>query len=162
MSASSIIKRFQLLPHPEGGYFKETYRCKADLVTDHGPRNISTAIYFLLEEKNKSNFHRIKSDELWFFHQGNAVEIYILSENGLQTVVLGNDITNNEVPQATIPANTWFAAKVKDEKGYTFVSCTVAPGFDFRDFEMAEREILVQKYPSHQALIHSFTTDPDL
>ena len=120
-------------------------------------RNVSTAIYFLLEEKNRSAFHRIKSDELWFFHQGQPLEIYSIENGQLNSIVLGNDVLNGELPQAVIPANTWFAAKVKDSKGYALVSCTVAPGFDFEDFELAKREELIQQFPHLKEVIEEFT-----
>jgi predicted cupin superfamily sugar epimerase len=157
MNASEIISKLGLTKHPEGGYYKETYRCKEELPTDRGKRNVSTAIYFLLEGKDISKFHRIQSDECWFFHIGKALEIYILSDDGLKTIVLGNDISKGELPQAVIPARSWFGSKVKDEMGFAFVSCTVAPGFDFMDFEMADRRILLQEFPGQQEIITNFT-----
>jgi predicted cupin superfamily sugar epimerase len=159
MNSNEIISTLKLSKHPEGGYYKETYRSNEEMETDRGKRNVSTAIYFLLEENDRSKFHRIKSDECWFFHQGNAVEIFILSDEVLKTVVLGNMILKNEIPQTIIPANSWFAAKVRDEKGFALVSCTVAPGFDFRDFEMAERKQLLKEFPDQPEIIHAFTAE---
>jgi predicted cupin superfamily sugar epimerase len=159
MNLQEIISTFALQPHPEGGYYKETYRCKDEIETERGKRNISTAIYFLLEGNNRSNFHRIKSDELWFFHHGNAIEIFILTEHGLKAIALGNDLSQNESPQAVIPANCWFASHVKSETGFALVSCTVAPGFDFRDFELADRQLLTKEFPDHRKLIEIFTTE---
>ena len=159
MNADDWIQQLQLLPHPEGGYYKETYRSKESVffLGFEGRRNTSTAIYFLLKEKDKSHFHRIKSDELWFFHEGSSLEIFCLSENGLQTILLGKNSKEGEQLQAIIPAGNWFAAKIKDETGFSLVSCTVAPGFDFQDFELAEKELLEKEFPSHKRLIEVMT-----
>ncbi len=159
MNATYWIEQLQLLPHPEGGYYKETYRSNDEVSFSafEGKRNISTAIYFLLEGKNKSHFHRIKSDELWFFHEGAALEIFCLSDKGLSIILLGKDLLNGQQLQAIIPAGTWFGAKVKDEKNYALVSCTVAPGFDFRDFELATKEEFVKIFPKQHDLIEKMT-----
>ena len=158
MDAKTVIQKLGLAPHPEGGYYKETYRCSENLVNGSGEnRNVSTAIYYLLEDNDKSHFHRIKSDELWFFHQGKALEIVSIQNNVLVTTYLGNDLARGEVPQTVIPANCWFAARVKDESGFSLVSCTVAPGFDFSDFEMAKRDALIQQFPHLKAVIECFT-----
>jgi uncharacterized protein len=157
MTAQDIITQLQMLPHPEGGYYKETYR-SGETISVHGnERNVSTAIYFLLENKNKSHFHRIQSDELWFFHQGEPLEILSIQNGELVSTILGNNIVKGELPQAIIPANTWFASHVKDETGYALVSCTVAPGFDFADFELAERNDLIAQYPQLKQIIEEFT-----
>ncbi|TGE28493.1 cupin domain-containing protein [Hymenobacter metallicola] len=158
MSAQSIIEKLQLLPHPEGGYYKETYRAAATLTTAAGAsRNVSTAIYYLLKGADKSHFHRIQSDELWFFHQGQALEIVLIQQGQLVTIELGNDLAQGQVPQAVIPAHTWFGARVKGEQGFALVSCTVAPGFDFRDFELSQQEALIQEFPQLRAVIEQFT-----
>src|SRR6478609_7366851 len=153
MNAKLWIEKLNLLPHPEGGYYKETYRCADTLSTAAGQRNISTAIYFLLEDKQKSHFHRIQSDELWFFHSGDTLEILVLDESGLRSILLGNNPDKGETLQAVIPAGKWFGSRVKDQKGFALVSCTVAPGFDFNDFELAKAESLSQQFPEHEALI---------
>jgi len=153
-----IIAQLQLLPHPEGGYYRETYRSNQIIKTEKGrDRNVSTAILFLLENEDKSRFHRIQSDELWFFHQGQPLEIVFINNDQLEIIILGNDIDHGETPQAMIPANTWFGSRVKDRKGYSLVSCTVAPGFDFADFEMAETAKLTQEYPHLKDIIENFT-----
>ena len=158
MNGKEIVERLGLQEHPEGGFYKETYRSNQTIETDKNVyRNISTAIYFLLENENKSLFHRIKSDELWFFHQGEALEIVFIKEGVLNTIILGNNLGNGEVVQATIPANTWFASRVKNLKGYSLVSCTVAPGFDFADFELAKREDLINEFPNLKETIEKFT-----
>src|SRR4051812_48206094 len=112
MDAKYWIKNLNLLSHPEGGYYKETYRCQ-ELMKVPGSdeeRNISTAIYFLLEGNDKSHFHRIKSDELWFFHEGETLEILILNQKRLSTILLGKNIAAGEVLQAVVPANSWFGS----------------------------------------------------
>jgi len=160
MNGKEIVERLGLQEHPEGGFYKETYRSNQTIETDKNVyRNISTAIYFLLENENKSLFHRIKSDELWFFHQGEALEIVFIKEGVLNTIILGNNLENGEVVQTTIPANTWFASRVKNLKGYSFVSCTVAPGFDFADFELAKREDLINEFPNLKETIEKFTKE---
>ncbi len=113
--------------------------------------------YFCLENENKSHFHRIKSDELWFFHQGNALEILVLDEDGLQSIILGNNLSAGEVPQAMIPSGKWFASRVQNQSGFALVSCTVAPGFSFEDFELADRQGLTKQFPGQKKLIEEFT-----
>ena len=155
-----LITKYQLLPHPEGGYYKETYRSnvlinKEALPEDFGgDRNCSTAIYFLLEQGNFSAFHRIKSDESWHFYAGQALLIYVIDQEGkFETIKLGNDILNGEVFQAVVPANSWFASEPAPTSSYSFVGCTVSPGFDFADFELATKEELSKLYPTEIDLI---------
>jgi len=158
MNAEEIIKSLGLVQHPEGGFYKETYRSVQSMETERGEiRNVCTAIYFLLENENRSLFHRIKSDELWFFHQGESLEIVLIEEGTLKTIILGNRLEEGEVLQALIPANTWFASGVRDANAYSLVSCTVAPGFDFADFELAKREHLLQEYPHLKETIQKYT-----
>ncbi len=158
MNAEDIISKLEMLPHPEGGYYKETYRSEEQTINKEGnKRNTSTAIYFLLENNNISRFHRIKSDELWFFHQGEPIEIVSIQNNKLVSTILGNNLENGEVPQAMISANTWFASSVKNQRGYALVSCTVAPGFDFADFEMAKQDELLEEYPMLESVIKKYT-----
>ena len=160
MKVKEIVERLGLQEHPEGGFYKETYRSNQTIETDKNVfRNISTAIYFLLENENISLFHRIKSDELWFFHQGEALEIVFIKEGVLNTIILGNNLENGKMVQATIPANTWFASRVKNLNGYSLVSCTVAPGFDFADFELAKREDLINEFPNLKETIEKFTKE---
>ncbi len=158
MNGREIVQKLGLLAHPEGGFYKETYRSTSSMETEQNTiRNVCTAIYFLLENNNISLFHRIQSDELWFFHQGEPLEIVFIKEGVLNSIILGNSFEKGEVPQATIPANTWFASSVKQRKGYSLVSCTVAPGFDFADFELASRENLLQEFPHLKEVINEFT-----
>jgi hypothetical protein len=159
-TANYFIEKLALLPHPEGGFYKETYRAKEEVANENGDkRNLNTAIYFLLEKNNKSHFHRIKSDELWFHHYGTSLEILYIQNDQLKTVCLGNDMENREVLQAIIPANTWFASRMKDYESFGLVSCTVSPGFDFADFEMAKKEELLMLYPDLKAILEEMCLD---
>lgn len=153
--AQYYIQKLEMLPHPEGGYYKETYRSKNTIKNvDRKARNISTAIFFLLERQQKSHLHKIKSDELWFHHQGETLEIIYIQNGQLHNIYLGSDLEVGEVLQATIPANTWFASRVKSGEGFSLVSCTVAPGFDFEDFEMARKADLILQYPNLETIIN--------
>ncbi len=153
-----LIEQLQLAPHPEGGYFRETYRSSIVFETPVGKRNSSTAIYFLLLEDNFSAFHRIASDEVWHFYAGDPISVFVIHHNGtLEEIRLGNDFSEGRVPQCVVPAGAWFASKVADGGLYSLVGCTVSPGFDFADFEMADRENLVNQFPVHQGLIVSLT-----
>jgi len=147
-----------LLPHPEGGAFKETYRAAIEIPTDRGTRHASTAIYFLLEAGQFSAFHRIRSDEMWHFYDGVPLHIYEIQVDGNFILhKLGNAASQGCQFQVVIPAGSWFAAKVAEPGGYSFVGCTVSPGFDFQDFEMAERNRLQSQFPEHATLIASLT-----
>lgn len=161
LNAEQLIKQYRLQPHPEGGWYAETYRSNECIVANalparfNGDRTFSTAIYFLLEQGNFSAFHRIKSDECWHFYAGDPLQIFVLQQNGtLQIITLGNDIFNGHLFQYTVPANCWFASRPAPESLYSFVGCTVAPGFDFADFEMADKETLPGMYPACGNIIH--------
>jgi len=160
MNAQKLIEKLQLLPHPEGGWYRETYRSAETMTNKNGlNRNVCTTIYFLLEGNDKSHFHRIQSDETWFFHNGEPLEVLMITSGQLQSITLGNDIINREVPQFVVPAQTWFAAKIKSGTGYSLVSCTVAPGFDFSDFELAKRANLIKEFPELEEVIREFSID---
>ncbi|MBF9222028.1 cupin domain-containing protein [Hymenobacter ruricola] len=157
-TAQDLIQQLHLQPHPEGGFYRETYRAGLQTTAESGARrNASTAIYYLLENDNRSHFHRIQSDELWFFHQGQPLELLLLQDGGLTTITLGQDVAQGELPQAVVPAHTWFGARVKAGTGFSLVSCTVAPGFDFADFELADRARLTAELPALAAVIAQFT-----
>jgi hypothetical protein len=158
-TASYFVDKLNLQSHPEGGYFKETYRAADILSKDvlparfDGDRNTSTSIYFLLEGHQFSAFHRIKSDELWHFYYGVPLMVYIIEPDGtLQTLKIGSDLEESCSFQGTVKAGSWFASKPIKADGFSLVGCTVAPGFDFADFELAGEE-LSQEFPQHQALI---------
>ena len=163
MNSHDWITKLDLLPHPEGGFYRETYRSMEMIPEDilqgfPSARNICTAIYFLLSYGKISAFHRILSDELWFFHAGSSLLIYQLDDKkGLQTHRLGLNLEKGDLPQITIPAYSWFGSEVEDSDSFSLVSCTVAPGFDFMDFEMADREKLIKEYPKHQTVIERLT-----
>jgi predicted cupin superfamily sugar epimerase len=158
------IEKLGMLSHPEGGYFKESYRSDELVLTDHlpgrfnGDRNFSTSIYYLLEEDQYSKLHRIKSDEMWHFYDGSGLDIYEIDKDGeLMIHKLGLDIENGESPQVLIKAGNWFGAKVNNQDSFCLAGCTVSPGFDFNDFEMAEREALIILFPKHREIIEQFT-----
>jgi predicted cupin superfamily sugar epimerase len=156
-NAAYYIEKLQMEAHPEGGFYKETYRSDFLVNNANGAeRNICTAIYFLLADSDKSHFHRIQSNELWFHHQGETLEIVFIQNGILNTVYLGANLDDGEVFQTTIPANTWFASKLKNSNGFGLVSCTVAPGFDFSDFEMANKQSLLQEYPDLKNVIETY------
>lgn len=162
-SAAYWINHLKLEPHPEGGFYKETYRAHESIPHKglpprfSGNRSFSTAIYFLLRSQDKSLFHRIKSDETWHFYDGSPLTLYILREGEVYTYKLGPNPENQESLQITIPANHWFGALVTDTGSFTLSGCTVAPGFDFNDFEFGNREILLKQYPSCQDIIKRLT-----
>lgn len=162
--ATYWITKLGLTKHVEGGSYHQTY--KADLVipqtvlpsTYHGDRYASTAIYFLLEQNEFSALHRIASDEVWHFYYGDALVIYEIDTNDVYTEhLLGNNPEKAEQFQCVIKAGSWFGAKVKTGGAYSLVGCTVAPGFDFADFELAERRALLHRYPQYAALINMLT-----
>ena len=152
MSPEALAAALALAPHPEGGWFRETYRSPLTVPTPRGPRSACTSIYFLLTAASFSAFHRIASDELWHFYRGDALEIVTLSAAGPARTRL-----SGESPQAMVPAGTWFASHVPAPGSYALVGCTVAPGFDFADFELASRSDLLATYPDHADLITSLT-----
>ena len=164
-TADYWIKSLSLTQHPEGGYYRETYRStellNAAALPERfsGDRNHSTTIYFLLPADNRSLFHRIKSDELWYYHTGSSLTIYVLDSNGLKLHRLGPDIEKGESLQAMIPANAWFGALVNEKDSYTLSSCSVSPGFDFHDFELADRASLLKDFPNDRAIIEQLTKD---
>lgn len=149
MTAEAIIEKLNLTRHPEGGFYRETYRGELSIKLDNGSvRNTGTAIYYLLKDKDKSHFHKVASDELWFFHQGEALEIVMITNDGkIETKILGNKLDLNEEPQVLVKANIWFGARIKNQEGFALVSCTVAPGFDFKDFELANKNELIKLFP---------------
>jgi uncharacterized protein len=157
------IDHLQLKAHPEGGFYKETYRSGERIPSNglparfKGERNFSTAIYFLLRSQDRSLFHRIKSDELWHYHAGTSLMIYVLHARALTVHKLGPDASKGDSLQVVVPANCWFGAKVEQPGSYTLSGCTVAPGFDFQDFELAERSMLVNEFPEFEDIIRLLT-----
>ena len=150
-----LIDELGLQAHPEGGYYKETYRSGQTL--DGQDRQLLTSIYFLLTAENVSRFHRIKSDELWYFHAGSPLIVHTLSERGHEQHHLGLDLSKGQQPFLWIPKDTIFGSSILDDEGYALVSCAVAPGFDFRDFELFTAEQLLLKFAAHREIIERLT-----
>ena len=169
LTADELIKRLGLVHHPEGGWYRETYRSAGMIPGDalperfSGPRSLCTSIYFFLEQGDRSALHRIKSDELWHFHTGASLAIHVITPDGEhQKLKLGTDITAGESFQAVVPAGCWFGAEISGYGLYSLVGCTVAPGFNFDDFEMGSRAILLQQFPSHAEIIRRLTKKPEV
>jgi predicted cupin superfamily sugar epimerase len=164
-NAQYWIDKLQLEPHPEGGFYRQTYRSKMMLAREAlppgfaGPRAASTGIYFLLEGRNFSAFHRLRSDEMWHFYAGSPLEVHVINAEGnCNSILLGADPEAGQTFQALVPAGCWFASHVADWKSWALVGCTVAPGFDFADFEMGKRAELLREYPKHRAVIEKLTS----
>jgi len=160
------IEKLDLQKHPEGGWFAEIYRSGEILEKNSlpgrysGERNFSTSIYYLLEKNDVSFFHRIRSDELWHFYTGNSpVEVVLITGGEVRKKKLGPDFENGESFQVLIPRGTWFAAHLTNKEGYALIGCTVAPGFNFEDFELAGREKLLIIFPHLKSTIVKFTSD---
>ena len=135
ISAAEIIARFELKPHPEGGYYRETFR---DLNLDENGRARSTAIYFLLARGERSHWHRIDAVEIWHYYAGDALTLKIADDDGQWSFKLGANLASGEQPQAIVPPHTWQSAESTGD--WTLVGCTVAPGFDFAAFELAPKD----------------------
>jgi hypothetical protein len=164
MTARAWIQVLGLAPHPEGGHFRETYRAAESVPAGalparyDGARALATAIYYLLQRGECSRLHRVRSDEMWHCYDGDPVTLYLLDHAaGVTTIVMGRDAAGGQVPQALVPAGRWFGAAVEPPGAYALVGCTVAPGFDFADFELAERAALVRAFPDQAALIARLT-----
>ena len=159
-SVEKIIKRLDLKPHPEGGFYKETYRSHGEIKKDsldinyEGKRNFSTCIYFLLTSDTFSAFHRIRQDEIWHFYDGSPIKLHTISENGVHSeFIIGNNLLQGETPQLIVPGGHWFGAEVINKNSYSLVGCTVSPGFNFADFELPSREKLTSLFPKHKQII---------
>ncbi|HUC81440.1 MAG TPA: cupin domain-containing protein [Flavisolibacter sp.] len=160
MNAEYLVNQLQLLPHPEGGFYKETYRSNEGMDAHclpqrfGGERSFSTAIYFLLRKGEFSAFHRIKSDEGWHFYAGGGLRIHVIDAEGNYSFIrLGAKLDEGEVFQAVVPAGCWFASEPEVGTEFSLVGCTVSPGFDFADFEMAGVAQLSKEFPQHSSLI---------
>ena len=162
--AAWLIRHLDLRPHPEGGWYRESYRA-TDILAGNalpprytGERNASTAIYFLLTTDVFSALHRLNSDEVWHFYSGNPLTIHSLDTDGNYTPLkLGSNPEEGDLFQTLIPSGTWFGATVDGKDGYALVGCTVAPGFEFADFTMAKQDDLLDRYPQHAGLIKRLT-----
>ncbi len=162
-TADYFVENLSMTPHPEGGFYKESFN-SSDIVAQgelnvesQESRKLWTSIYFLLRDGEVSNFHRLKSDEMWYYHSGSSLTIYMINPEGeLLTQELGLDMEKGEKPQILVPKDYIFGSAMNKE-GYALVGCMVSPGFDFKDFELFERNDLLEKYPSHKQAILKLT-----
>ncbi|MGH4124449.1 MAG: cupin domain-containing protein [Clostridium sp.] len=162
-SSQYFIDTLNMEAHPEGGFYKSSF-CSCENISSNnlktkfeGERTLWTSIYFLLRDGEISSFHRLKSDEMWYYHAGSPLTIYMISPNGeLTTKQLGLNIENGETPQFLVPKNYIFGSAM-NIPGYSLVGCMVSPGFDFKDFEIFERDTLLNKYSQHKDIIIKLT-----
>lgn len=155
-NAEYYIKSLEMIPHAEGGYFKESF-LSADNIREN--KKLWSSIYFLLRTGEVSNFHRLKSDELWYYHDGEALTIYMITPEGeLITKQLGTDIENGESPQVLVPKDYIFGSAMNKD-GFSLVGCMVAPAFEYEEFELFEREYLLSLYPEHKDIILKLTRE---
>lgn len=163
LEVPDLVEALSLEPHPEGGWYREVYRSPDQFGgTGDFPagRSICTSIYFLIAAGNFSAFHRIRSDETWHFYMGDPLEIVEITPAGtLRCTLLGNDVLNGEVLQYTVMAGCWFASRLSGDGNYALTGCTVSPGFDFRDFELASRTRLATEFPEHGKIIAELTRE---
>ena len=153
-----LIEILSLQAHPEGGFYGETFR--SDLKVNHpngNERHLVTSIFFLLRSEDVSHFHRIQSDELWFWHEGSPLSIHMLGESGHEVLQLGPVSENGMRSQHHVPAKTIFGSTVDQQNSYALVSCVVAPGFDFMDFELFKAEDLLPFFPTAKEIIQKLT-----
>ncbi len=161
--ATSWVTSLELSPHPEGGFYKEVYRSSESIAKAalperfSGDRSYCTSIYYLLSAGDFSAFHRIRSDEIWHFYAGGPLDLHILHNGAHTHVVIGRDVRAGQHLQYVVPAGAWFASTPRVGSEYALLGCTVSPGFDFADFEMARREDLISHYPSAATVVTALT-----
>jgi predicted cupin superfamily sugar epimerase len=164
--AARWIARLKLAPHPEGGWYRQTYRSRlllpsAALPGYDGDRVASTTIYFLLSGDEFSALHRLRSDEVWHFYAGSPLAVHVLDPQGAyRQILLGSDPDAGQAFQAVVTGGCWFGSSLLHPGTYALVGCTVAPGFEFADFEMAKRRDLLSLYPEHREVISRLTREP--
>jgi hypothetical protein len=163
-TVDEIIEVLKLKQHPEGGYYRETYRSKGSIPKEilgkpfTGNRNYATGIYFLLTSESFSAFHKINQDEMWHFYDGSPMNLHMIAPDGRYSVIkIGNTLSEGELPQFTVPAGYWFASEVDEENSFSLLGCTVSPGFDFDDFEMPPRAQLIKQFPHLEDIITKLT-----
>ena len=150
----AVIAQYQLQPHPEGGYYRETYRAAAMIPGTQ--RSLSTAIYYLLPQGQRSLLHRIGADEVWHFYEGDPLLVVELQPGaGAKVTRLGR--ARGEKLQHVVPAGTWFGALPAPGSAFSLVGCTVSPGFEFSDFELGIRDALLAQFPQAPELIEQLT-----
>ena len=159
METERLIATLDLKPHPEGGWYAETFRSPVTVsLSDGRERSAVTSIHFLLESGGFSAWHRVSSDEIWHFQTGNPLELVTIDPQGMAvTTLIGPDLAAGMKTHHAVPAVWWQAARSMGTEGHTLVVCTVSPGFDFSDFEMPGREELLDHFPGHRDLILEFT-----
>ena len=158
MTAEEIIRALELKPHPEGGYYRETYRSSQGIPGLTPPKTFSTAIYYMLTPGDVSKFHRLKSDEIFHFYLGDASEwIWLTTDGKMKKFRIGPRLDQGELLQMVIPAGTWFGGRLGPGSGFCLMGTTVAPAFDFPDLQFATREELLRLYPQASHEIESLT-----
>ena len=157
MKAADIIEQLGLVAHPEGGWYREIYRSDQIVPTDRGDRSAGTGIYYLLEAGDFSAFHRVLADEVWHAYVGGRATLVQLTDKGIETTLLGTDLTDSQIPQALVPAGVWQGVYLNEGTEFALMGCTVSPGFDFDDFELAERSELMAQFPDAPDLIEQLT-----
>ncbi len=160
--AAHWIRALELAPHPEGGWFRETWRAGETVGAEALPprfgaaRSLGTAILYLLPAGGRSRLHRLRADEVWHFHDGGPLHLHLLHERGAyERVVLGRDVARGERLQAVVPHGTWFGAEAPEADA--LVGCTLAPGFEYADFELGTRADLLARFPAHRACVERLT-----
>jgi predicted cupin superfamily sugar epimerase len=154
----TLIRALDLQPHPEGGWYREVHRSKEVLDLARGPRSACTAIHYVLPAGAFSTLHRVASDEVWSWIDGDPLELSVLGAGGqCEAMRLGRDLAAGERPLAVVPAGDWQGARPLGER-YAWCACFVAPGFDFADFELGARAELTAAFPAHAALVERLTT----
>jgi hypothetical protein len=164
LSAKYWIDHLNLIPHPEGGYFREVFRSAEGIAGEHlpdryqGERRFMTSIYFLVLSEHPALLHRVHSDELWVFLDGSPLTIHTIDPGGkYQAFLLGRAIHEGHTMQYCVPAGTWFGETIDSQGGYSLVACIVAPGFEYADFELAHRTEMIRLYPGLADIISKLT-----
>jgi predicted cupin superfamily sugar epimerase len=162
--AENLIRLLQLAPHPEGGYFRETWRSSESLAGSAlperfgGERSLGTAILYLLPAGKHSCLRRLQGDEIWHLYEGGPLHLDLINPAGEhQRLTLGREADRGETFQCVVPNGCWFGAEPAEGAPYALAGCTVTPGFTFEDFEMADRDTLLAAYPRHRALVERLT-----
>ncbi len=158
-TASEMIERLALVPHdPEGGFYRETWRSPITVSTEFGPRSAGTTIYYLLTPDSKSRLHRLRFDETFYFNAGDSISQVLLHEGGrCERRVLGPRFEAGHIQQSLVPANVWQGAQLEADGEWALLSTSMAPGFDYADFEAADRQLLLQLYPGEAELVEALT-----
>ncbi|MCB0411574.1 MAG: cupin domain-containing protein [Bdellovibrionales bacterium] len=168
-TAEDIIKAMDLKPLPEeGGYYRETYRsdygtnsARVFGIDADSDRNISTAIYYLISKGSFSAIHRIKSDEVFHFYAGDPIEMIQIDESGkMEKFIMGPDVLSGQQPQVVVPRGVWQALRLVGDGSWGLLGTTVAPGFEFEDFEVGDRETMLELFPQHSEDIIRYTREP--